>query len=136
MHYSGKAVLCQESVCFFQDQIDNPVLDNDGLDQFHAGHLALDFLIRQGSLDDGVLVGIGVDHDGAAQFAVDLHGHLTLFVDGFALIICGPGHLHGHFAFGGSKAELFPHLLRQVRGKGAEQQKEGLEIALGAAVFL
>ena len=70
--------LVKHKFFLLDDQVDDPVFDDDRLDQRLAFRLALDLLVRERSGDDRLLVAVRGDGDRAAQLAVDLHGHLVL----------------------------------------------------------
>ena len=81
-----------------------------------------------------LVIRVGGDGDGAAELAVDLHGHLAGGVMCLGLVVLRPGHLHGHLAGLCGVAGQLPHLLHHVRREGAEHEQKLLKVALGQAV--
>ena len=61
-----------------------------------------------------------------ADSAVDLNGDLYFVVNAFALVVVGPLRGRAETLF----AELFPHLLAQVRSERAEQTDEYGQLVL------
>ena len=117
-----------------QNQVDELVRDVDDFDDLHALHLTLDLVELQRRVDDGLLVAVLGDGDGALELAEHLHGHGNSRVNRLGLVIRRPVALAAHLAVLGGKAEPLPELLDDVRRKRAEQEQQLLHVALRAAV--
>ena len=98
-----------------QNQVDELVRDVDDFDDLHALHLTLDLVELQRRVDDGLLVAVLGDGDGALELAEHLHGHGNSRVNRLGLVIRRPVALAAHLAVLGGKAEPLPELLDDVR---------------------
>ena len=96
----------------FDDQVDQLILDHDGLDDITAvlRKEGSDLVISQYILHNGIVIQVGGHQDGATHLAIDLHSDGDLVILALFLIVGRPGFESD----GALMAQQLPHLLAHM----------------------